>query len=549
MAPKVSNDTVLWFMNDLTSRLVAESGIPSDRFHLGKMILRSLQDYPDAIMHIDGATGEIETNRSALQRIVRCAVALRNYGLQVGDVIVLMAPNHLDLAIPFYAALFVGVIVSAVDRTLATKELISTFQVSEPKIVFCQSEKAPDVQIALNSIDQNTKIVTFDSGDYLDNFQEFLAKHGDETSVESFSATNFDAENTGALLIATSGTTGTPKAALTTHKNFAISLPYTWSRYTNFPSPTRMALIGSPLQWLSAIIHFLASPVLQIIRLQSSLPLTQAHAYYLINTYKPSYTAMSPTFMTTLMRPEDRNQCDFSCFDLIRLGGSAVPVELIDEIKKVIPTSDVVNVYGMSELTCVAFHSDYSAPGSVGKPMGCFRYRIIDVDTQLDINEPNTPGELWIKGPSIFKEYYKNPDATEETFHEDGWFKTGDMFYRDENFNFFFCDRIKLLLKYNSYQISPVEVENVIRKHPGVLDVAVTGILDAESGDLPVACVVRRNGYNVTSREIKELVKETLSDSKQLRGGVVFLDEIPMTASTKVHRQKLKAMVLTLNLE
>ncbi|VVC92584.1 unnamed protein product, partial [Leptidea sinapis] len=114
------------------------------------------------------------------------------------------------------------------------------------------------------------------------------------------------------------------------------------------------------------------------------------------------------------------------------------------------------------------------------------------------------------------------------------------MFYRDENWNFFFCERLKLLLKYKSYQISPVELENVIRKHPAVLDVAVTGLPDPECGELPVACVVRRPGYDVNDNEIINLVQENLSESKQLRGGVLFMNEIPMTASTKVHRRKLK---------
>ncbi|XP_045522682.1 luciferin 4-monooxygenase-like isoform X2 [Pieris brassicae] len=455
MAPHLSNDTVHWFMNELTSRIVSQSGNPSDRYHLGKIILQSLKDYPKAIMQIDGATGEEETNSSALQRIIECAITLRKCGIGIGDVIVLMAPSHLDLAIPLYAALCVGAIVSAVDRTLSVNELRATFEVSEPKIVFCQSEKATEVQIALNDIEQNTEIVTFDSGDYLCSFQEFVTRYRDDSLIDDFEVADLDTESAGALLIATSGTTGLPKAAVATHKNFATSLPYVWSRSTTFPGPTHMALVGSPLQWLTAIMSFLLSPILKYIRLQTSSPLTQEHAYYLINTYK-----------------------------------------------------------------------------------------IVNVDTLEDIDKPNVPGELWLKGPCIFKEYHKNPEATAETFHENGWFKTGDMFYRDENFNYYFCERIKLLLKYKSFQISPVEVENVIRQHPGILDVAVTGLPDPECGDLPVACVVLRTGYEVSANNIKDMVQDSLSDSKRLRGGVVFLNEIPMTASTKVHRRKLKEIVM-----
>ncbi|XP_053617520.1 luciferin 4-monooxygenase-like isoform X2 [Plodia interpunctella] len=543
---RISNDRVHWFMNDLTSRIIAESGNPNDRFHLGKIMLQSLKDDPEFIVQIDGATGETVNSAETLEKTVRCAVAFRNFGLQTGDVVVLMAPNHVDLAVPLQAALCLGIIIAAVDSTLGVNELQGTFSVDRPKIVFCQSGKAPDIQVVLNALELDTHIVTFDTGDYLGSFADFLEQHGDDSPVDDFKPNEFDPEDTVAFLIATSGTTGLPKAAAATHKNFAITGPYWWGRFTDFPAPTRMALIGSPLQWLTALVNFVMSPILRYTRLQTSQAMTKDHAYYLINTYRPTYTVFSPTFMTTLMKPGDREQCDFTCFESLMLGGSAVPNELIAQIKEVTPATEVWNGYGMSELTSVGFHTDSPPPGSCGRPMGCFQYRIVDSVTQEDIFEPHVPGELWIKGPGIFKEYYNNPEATEETFAEDRWFKTGDTFYRDQYWNFFFVERIKLLLKYKSNQISPVELENVIRKHPGVLDAAVTGLPDPECGDLPVACVVRQPGSDVTAQDIKDLVKESLSDSKQLRGGVIFVSEIPTTASTKVHRRKLKELALAM---
>lgn len=544
--PKMNNDSVHWYVGEIASRIIAESGIASDRHHLGKLLLQSLRDDPDFVLQIEGATGESETFSSVTERTVKCANCFKNLGLGQGDVMVLMAPNHLDVTIPLYAALYLGVIVAAVDRTLTANELQQTFAFSKPKIIFCQSDRASDVQLSLNNLTLDAQIVSFDKGDYLCSFNEFMEQYGDDSSVEEFKCADFDPEDSVAFLIATSGTTGMPKAAAVTHKNFAIVSPYVWSRYTTFPTPTSIALVGAPLQWLSAILNFILSPLLRFTRLQTTLALTQEHAYDLINTYKPTYTVLSPTLMTTLIKPDDRDRCDFSCFDLIMLGGSAVPQTLVEELKVVAPAAEVINVFGMSELGGIAFHGDNIAPGSCGKPLGCFQYRIINVETQEDIYEPNVPGELWLKGPSVFKEYYNNPEATEETFAEDRWFKTGDTFYRDENWNFFFVERIKLLLKYKSYQISPVEIEGVIRQHPGVLDVAVTGIPDDECGDLPVAVVVPRPGEEPTADDIKNFVKESLSDSKQLRGGVIFVEAIPMTASTKVHRRKLKQMVLEL---
>ncbi|CAG9559241.1 unnamed protein product [Danaus chrysippus] len=500
MPPTRINDAVHWYMSNLTSRIIAKTGIPSDRYHMGKVILQCLKDYPEAVTQIDGATGESETNESILKRSVKCAASFRKFGLQSTEVIVLMAPNHIDLCIPFYAALYTGNVIAAVDFNLGKIELQQTLSVLGPKIIFCQSSKAPTIQLALNEIDSNAFIVAFDKGHYLCDFDSFIEKFYDGTMIDEFEPTDLDPEEATAFLVSTSGTTGLPKAAEVTHKNFLISLPNLFLRYTEFPTPTKIALVGSPLQWLTALFSYVASPIFKYIRLQSSLPLTKEHAYYLFDTYK-----------------------------------------------SLSPNTEVINVYGMSELSSIAFLRDYGPPESCGRPLGIFYYRLIDTETSEDILEPNRPGELWIKGPSVFKGYYKNKEATEDTFAEDGWFKTGDMFYRDENWNYYFLERIKLLLKYKSYQISPVEVENVIREVPGVVDVAVAGLPDPECGDLPVACVVIQNGANVTADDIKNIVQDKLSDSKQLRGGVIFLDSIPMTASTKVHRRKLKEIVMTSN--
>ncbi|XP_063541593.1 luciferin 4-monooxygenase-like [Cydia strobilella] len=540
------NDSVLWFMNELTSRVVAESGIPTDIHHLGKILLRSLKDDPDFVLQIDGATGEQETTGSVLERSVRCAIALKKLGLQRGDAIILMAPNHLDLAIPFYAALYLGVMVAPIDRTLGVNELRGTFEVIRPKAIFCQSDRTLDVKLALKEMDEQAFIVTFDTGSSLCSFKQFLETYGDKSPVDKFKPTDFDPEDTIAILFSTSGTTGLPKSAAATQKNLAISGPCPWSRYTKFPKPTKMVLNVSPLQWATAIMMFLVTPIVRITRLQTSQAVTPQHTCHLINTYKPTLMTVNPPFLNTLLRSEGGLQCDLSCFETIYLGGSAVTADVIQEVKNIAPNTEVLNRYGMTEATTMVFINEGLNPGSatIGKPTGLFQHRLIDTETQEDIYEPNKNGELWIKGPSIVKGYYRNPEATAEAFTEDRWFKTGDMCYRDENYNFFFVERIKLLLKYMCHQISPVELEALIRKHPGVQDVAVTGIPDPKCGELPVACVVRRPGGRVTADEIKQLVKENLADTKQLRGGVIFLDTIPQTPTAKVQRKKLKEIAM-----
>ncbi|XP_063832811.1 luciferin 4-monooxygenase-like [Ostrinia nubilalis] len=542
--PRWINHSVWFYIDELASRVVAQTGIPSDRFHVGKVILQSLKDDPNFVLQIDAAFDVSETNGSVLERSVRCATALRSLGFQRGDVMVIMAPNHLDLAIAFYAALYLGVTIAGIDMTLGVRELEDTFEVLKPKLIFCQTDKASDVETALLKQNNTTHVITFDKGSKFYSFTDFLEENADDTRVEDFKPTDFDPEETVAFLTSTSGSTGLPKAAIVTHKNLSLALPPFLSRFTDFPTPTKLYFFVSPLQWLSAGVQYTASPIYRYTRLQTSAPCTREHAYDIINKYKPTTTLTSPTYMMTLVAAEDRAKCDFTCLDTILLGGSHAPTTLLNILKTMAPQADVLNMYGMSEITGLVMSWDAGAPmGSIGKVVGHVQYRLVDPSTLEDIDEPNVPGELWVKGPTLFKGYYNNPEATKEAFSEDGWFKTGDLIRRDANYNFFFVDRLKTLLKYRNHQISPLEVEGVIRKHPGVVDVVVVGVPDEECGDLPAACVVPRAPGQLTAQEIKDLVKENLTDTKQLRGGVVFMDHLPMTVSTKIDRMKLKKMV------
>ncbi|XP_026313436.1 luciferin 4-monooxygenase-like [Hyposmocoma kahamanoa] len=540
-------------MNELSARVVAETRIPSDRHHLGKLILRGLKDAPDFVLQIDAATGESETCGSVLKRSVQCANALRKLGLHRGDIIVLMAPNHIDLCVPYYAALYLGIVVAPIDRTLTVKELQDTFAVDKPKLVFCQSERAADVVAAIDNLKLDTQIITFGDDSHGENFcsfNELLLKHSEkDCDVNKFRATDFDPEETLAFLIATSGTLGLPKQIAISHRCIAITGPYSWIRFTKFPTPTRLTMVVSSLQWISAIWHFNFAPIIRYSRLQSSANITQEHVYEMINKYKPTLMLLSPTLMTTLIRPGDREKCDFSSFEEIGLGGSPASIQLLNEIKKLAPNAQAFNGYGMTEIASFAFCPTSNTLRSCGTPFGHFQYRLVNPETLEDIVDPNVKGELWIAGHALGKGYYGNPTATKEAFTDDGWYKTGDILYRDEHYNFFFAERLKLLLKYKSHQVSPTEVENVIRQNPGVSDVTVTGIPDPECGDLIVACVVRKPGYEVTAQEIKDLVKSNLTETKHLSGGVVFLQELPLTATGKIHRQAIKKLVLELDRE
>ena len=138
------------------------------------------------------------------------------------------------------------------------------------------------------------------------------------------------------------------------------------------------------------------------------------------------------------------------------------------------------------------------------------------------------------------KGYYQNQEANNEAFVE-GWFKTGDVIVYDEDGDIFIVDRIKDMIKVKGYQVSPTELEDEIRKAPGVADVAVIGVKDDIAGEVPKAFIVPAS-KEVSQQEVEEFLTSRLAKYKQLKGGVVFLDALPKSPTGKVLRKELRLL-------
>lgn len=167
----------------------------------------------------------------------------------------------------------------------------------------------------------------------------------------------------------------------------------------------------------------------------------------------------------------------------------------------------------------------------------------------MDPSETEVPagqtGELWIKGPNIFKGYHNNPEATNAALTEDGYLKTGDVGHQDADGNFFITDRVKELIKYKGFQVAPAELEGLLTSHPLIDDAAVIGLYDpSQATEVPRAYIVRRravSGQRTTSeRELAEWLAARVAPHKRLRGGIRFIDAVPKSASGKILRRLLK---------
>jgi len=234
---------------------------------------------------------------------------------------------------------------------------------------------------------------------------------------------------------------------------------------------------------------------------------------------------------------------DISSLRMVISGAAPLGSEVQDAVKERTGIS-VKQGWGMSELSPLGtFQYDYnSKTGSVGNVISNTHAKIVHVDTGKSLG-PNETGEVIIKGPQVMLGYLDDPVATKQTLSESGWLRTGDVGYYDEDGFFYITDRAKELIKVKGMQVAPAELEALLLTNEHVKDVAVTSVPSEEFGELPRAFVVLKDDTEskaVTGEEIQEWVKERVARFKQLGGGVVFIDQIPKSASGKILRRLLK---------
>ncbi|PZC85346.1 hypothetical protein B5X24_HaOG201842 [Helicoverpa armigera] len=500
--------------------------------HIGHVILESMLDNPDMICQIDFATGQQETNKSVAKRMCCLASAMMKAGLKPGDPAIVMGPNHMDLCIPYFACHLGGYPMCGIDPSIGKNDLISLFPYISPKIIFCQKACEEKVNAALRANKLKAKIVFFD--DKTADIDAFVKMYTG-TKV-NFRPAEFDHSTTIAWLMLTSGTTGRPKVAVIPFDTLLNGIINWWSP---FPDSVDTILAMATLQWVSSLIYFMSGPLKGATRVQSSEPLTPMKLVTLINQYRPVTTAFTPYILGHFLNAAEKT-CDLSSFKYILIGGSAIEKPLLDRFRSVC-SAFMYLAYGMTELLVPIFDFDNDTPfGSSGKPQSQYEFKLMG-DDGVPLEGSHKTGELWVKGDSFFKGYLNNPEETKTILTDDGWFKTGDMFYRDDQDYYYFVERKRLLIKHYGFLISPLQIEEIIKRHPAVLDACVVSEPHMDCQELPLIALQRRNGDKVDPQEIFDLIRKNM-EGKQISGGLFFVEGLPITPSGKVHRAKVKEM-------
>lgn len=264
-----------------------------------------------------------------------------------------------------------------------------------------------------------------------------------------------------------------------------------------------------------------------------------------IEKHRITFAYVVPPVILLLGKHPIVEKYDLSSLRMMNSGAAPLTRELVDSVYQRIKVP-IKQGYGLSETSPTThtqpWESWHRSVGSVGTmlPNQTAMYMSPE-EEEVGIGEI---GELWIKGPNVFRGYHNNPEGTRNALTREGFFRTGDIGYQDKDGNFFITDRAKELIKYKGFQVPPAELEGLLLSHEAINDVAVIGIYDKEQAtELPrayIAVKARVERNERIAQEIQTWLSNKVSNHKRLRGGVRFVDEIPKSASGKILRRILK---------
>lgn len=489
------------------------------------------------------AAGEQTYDQLAL-RVDKLANALADRGVDAGDRVAYLGENSAAFLETLFAAGSLGAVFVPLNTRLAPPEVQFTLQDSGARVLVTSST-SQTLAAAASRETGVERVITVDDGAAqhaaaaafpvpTEGFEDVLdsgAEHRPDVTVELEDL---------AVILYTSGTTGSPKGAMLTHGNL------TWNAVnvlTDHDITSKdIALLIAPLFHVAALGQG-ALPVL----LKGGCVLIEqrfdpTRVLKLIAEHRVSNITGVPTTYQMLCEHPDWAETDVSSLRNLICGGSAVPMRVLDAYED--RGMAFTMGYGMTETSpgATTLPSAYSRSrqGSGGLPHFHTDVRVVDPTDRPC--PPGEVGEIQVQGPNVITEYWNRPDATASSFvrEADGlWLKTGDMGYFDEDGFLFVSDRLKDMIISGGENIYPAQVEQQIAALEAVAAVAVIGVADDRWGEVPRAVIMVREGHELTQEQVLDHLDGRLARYK-IPKSVIFVDSMPRTASGKIRKPDLR---------
>jgi long-chain acyl-CoA synthetase len=491
--------------------------------NLALNLLEATQMYPDrAAVRLDG---QVMTYLELDERSARVAGLLAARGVEPGDRVGLMLPNVAEFPALYYGVLRAGAVVVPMNPLLKAREVEYYLGDSGAKLIFAWQAIAAEA--AKGAEAAGTGFV----GVAPAQLERLLSDHAPATAVAS------RADDDTAVILYTSGTTGTPKGAELTHANLARNAAV--SATTLFRLEPDDVIMGC-----LPLFHSFGQTCGLNAAVSSGACLTllprfdPASVLEVIQSDRVTVFEGVPTMYIALLNHPGSGAFDTSSLRVCVSGGAALPVEVLRGVEDVLGCV-VLEGYGLSETSPVASfnHPDRDQkPGSIGTPIQGVEMRLVD-DLGKDVATGEV-GEIAIRGHNLMKGYWQREQATREAI-PDGWFRTGDLARQDEDGYFFIVDRKKDLIIRGGYNVYPREIEEVLYEHPAIAEAAVIGIPHPTHGEEVGAAVVLKPGVEATPADLRAFVKDRVAAYKYPRH--VWLEAtLPKTATGKLLRREVQ---------
>ena len=492
------------------------------------------------------------TYRDAGKRVARLAHALVGLGVQPGDRVATLAWNnyrHFEL---YYAISGIGAVCHTVNPRLFREQLVHIFNHAADRFLFVDPAIVPlveDLSADLATVEGVVAMAGAADQPESEKLDLLCYETLLEGQKDSYDWPEFD-ERTAAALCYTSGTTGNPKGVLYSHRSTVLHALSSIVGHHGRLTRRDTFLPVVPMFHVCAWGYPYVCPIVGAKMVMPGPRLDGANLHQLLEAEQVTVTAGVPTVWYGLMEHLKETGGRLECLQALISGGAAASLALIRDVES--HGVEFIHGWGLTESSPVAATCSIDetipyenadarqrAKLKQGSPLFGVEIRIVGQDGKPAPHDGKSAGEVLMRGNAVISGYFNDPDADKDAFDENGWFRTGDIGVMDADGNIQLTDRTKDLIKSGGEWISSIDLENAALGHPAVAAAAAIAIPHPKWDERPLLVVVPRDGETASADDIREFLKSKVA-SWWVPDDVVFVEEMPMTATGKVSKRQLR---------